>query len=473
VRIYNKSLQINNLRKERPLKNAHIARPEERGRQGPTDVHDLARTMRTQWDSSQWSLLQELFPICRSLTGNGVRATLSILKREVPELTIREIASGTRVFDWTVPDEWNIRGAFLEGPDGKVVDFKDNNLHVVGYSEPVDAVLDLDALWPHLYSLESQPDAIPYVTSYYERRWGFCLTHKQKMSLRPGKYRAVIDSTLQPGSLTYADCVLPGKSDREILFSTYVCHPSLANDNLSGPVVAVALLKWLKTLNRQWTYRFVFVPETIGAIAYLQQHQALLTKTLAGFVLTCVGDDGPFSYLPSRAENTLADKAILNLLQHEVDTFKTYSYLDRGSDERQYCSPGIDLPVATLMRSKYGTFPEYHTSLDNLNYVTENGLTGSFSLFQKLISVLENNLPCQTTMPCEPQLGKRQLYNTLSQKGSSQRARTLLNFLAYCDGHHTLLDIAQKLNLSAHSLIEVRQLALDHSLVTRPFQNGL
>lgn len=395
--------------------------------------------------TSLHAFLTRLFPICRSITGNGVRETLRIIQEELPQLRIHEIPSGAKVFDWTVPEEWNIRGARLTGPDGEVVaDFADSNLHVVGYSEPVDAVLDLEELQEHLHSLPEQPDAIPYVTSYYVRRWGFCLRHSQRQRLRPGKYHAVIDARLAPGSLTYADLILPGRSRREVLLSTYVCHPSMANNELSGPVVATALAQWLASRPRRYTYRFVFAPETIGAIAYLSgHHQVLRRNVAAAFNLNCMGDERAWSFVPSRKGDTLADKAALHVLHHFAPGFNRYSFLDRCSDERQYCAPGIDLPMCSVMRSKYHAYPEYHTSLDDLNLVTEKGLQESLAMMQKILEALEENLVYKNQVLCEPQLGRRGLYPTLSTASScTEEVNLMMDLLAYADGRLSLLEEA-------------------------------
>ena len=356
-------------------------------------------------------LLRSLFPICRSITGNGVRQTLRMLQEELPGLKTFEVPSGSKVFDWTVPDEWNITGARLTGPSGEVVaDFADSNLHVMGYSEPVDCTLSLEELQGHLHSLPEMPNAIPYITSYYARRWGFCLTHEQRQNLKPGMYRAVIDSTLAPGSLTYGELVIPGQCEKEIFISTYVCHPSMANNELSGPVVATALAQWVAQQPRRYTYRFVFVPETIGSITYLSRnHEALRRNVVAGFNLTCMGDERAYSYLPSRKGDTLADKAALHVLRHFAPDFIRYTFLDRESDERQYCSPGIDLPLCSVMRSKYHVYPEYHTSRDDCTLVTQKGLEDSVNIMTRILEALEENVVYEPRVLCEPQLGKRGL----------------------------------------------------------------
>jgi aminopeptidase-like protein len=335
------------------------------------------------------------------------------------------------------------------------VDFAANNLHVVGYSEPVDQWLDLEVLDEHLYSLPDQPNAIPYVTSYYQRRWGFCLSHNKREQLKPGRYRAVIDSELKPGVLNYGELLIPGKSNEEVFLSTYVCHPSMANNELSGPVVTTAIAQWIQTLpERRYTYRIVFIPETIGSLVYLSRHlDHLKQHVIAGFNVTCIGDERAYSYLPSRAGDTLSDQAAKHVLRHIDPQFVSYSWLDRGSDERQYCAPGVDLPIAAIMRSKYGEYPEYHTSLDDLNLVTPAGLKGGYLALKLALEVIEQNILPNITVLGEPQLGKRGLYPNISRNRLGGGTQALMNLLTYCDGKRTLLEIADLIGQPMWNLV--------------------
>lgn len=429
----------------------------------PADWQDPAQIGKAMHD-----LAARLFPINRSLTGDGVRESLALLRHCLPELVVNEVPTGTECFDWQVPDEWNVREAYIVGPDGRrVVDFRDHNLHLMGYSEPVDMTLSLEELQPHLHSLPELPEAIPYVTSYYRRRWGFCLAHRVRQQLPPGQYRVVIDATLAPGSLTYGDLLLPGESDQEILLSSYLCHPSMANNELSGPLVGVFLMAWLASLpRRRYGYRLMLVPETLGAIVYLARHlEHLKAHTLAGFNLSCLGDERGYSYLPSRRGDTLADRAALHALKHIDPGFHRFSFLDRGSNERQLCAPGVDLPIASVMRTRYGCFPEYHTSLDDLSLVTPTGLAGGFMAVRRAIECIEQDGRYQVTVLCEPQMGKRGLYPDLSTRWSGGQARDLMNLLAYSDGALTLFEIAETIHIPFWQARQLADLLLDARLL--------
>lgn len=405
---------------------------------------------------SMHRLMSELFPICRSITGNGVRETLKIVQQHIP-LVLFEVPSGTKAFDWTVPPEWNIRSAYIDDLQGnRIVDFDASNLHVVGYSIPVHGVFSLAELQGHLHSIEDLPDAIPYITSYYHEHWGFCIPHKLRLGLGEGPYRVRIDSELKQGHLTYGELIIPGATDQEILLSTYVCHPSMANNELSGPVVTTMLAKWIASAPRRYTYRIVFATETIGALTYLSRNvDRMKEKTVAGFNVTCVGDDRTHSYLPSRNGATLADRAALNVLEFGYPGFVRYSYLERGSDERQYCSPGIDLPVASVMRSKYREYPEYHTSLDNLDFVTPKGLQGGFAALRDCLELLEKNRTYKATCLGEPQLGKRGLYPAIGTRGTHEAVADMVNFLAYADGTNDLIAISNTIRVPARRLYDI------------------
>ncbi len=416
-------------------------------------------------------LAQKLWPINRSITGSGVRKTLKKLKEIIPELVIHSVSSGTNAFDWTIPGEWTIREALIQNEAGEtIIDLKANNLHVVGYSEPVDQWLDLEELQSHLYSLPDQPDAVPYITSYYKRRWGFCLTHNQRLTLPEGKYRVLIDSEIKPGVLNYGELLIPSTvgSKKEVFLSTYICHPSMANNELSGPVVTTELSKWLLSLlKRKYNYRIVFIPETIGSIIYLSKNlEHLKRNVVAGYNITCVGDDRAYSFLPSRNGKSISDKVAQHVLKWTDQEYKRYSWIDRGSDERQYCAPGIDLPIASIMRTKYGEYPEYHTSLDDLeNVVTPAGLEGGFKILKRALEAIENNCLPKIKVLGEPQLGKRGLYPTLSTKKSGEEVSLMMNIITWSDGSHDLIDIAELCNVPVWDLYPIVDKLQEHDLI--------
>ena len=355
-----------------------------------------------------------LWPICRSISGNGLRESFGILKEVIP-LKTYEIPTGTKVFDWTIPKEWNIDDAYIISPDGKkICDFKKNNLHVVNYSIPVDKEVDYEELFKHLHTLNNQPNAIPYITSYYKETWGFCISKKELDKLpKKGKYRVFIKSSLENGSITYGDLVLPGNSKKEILFSTYLCHPSMANNELSGPLCLAFLYQKIKKLkNRKYTFRFIIAPETIGTIAYLSKYgMDLKNNLLAGYVMTCCGDNAPFIYKRSKNENSLTDRLAHHVLKHQKLKYKSIPFSVGGSDERQYCSPGFNMPVGSLTRSIYQSYKEYHTSLDNKDFISFSSMTETIDLYFSFIKALElNDYYLNTNLFCEPQLSKRGLY---------------------------------------------------------------
>ena len=410
----------------------------------------------------------DLFPLNRSLTGAGVRETLLYFQKEIPEILIHEVASGTRANDWVVPEEWNVKEAYLlDLQTGHRFDFKDNNLHLMGYSIPVNEIVSREELDSHLYTLPDQPNAIPYVTSYYSREWGFCLSENQKNTLSKGKFQVVIDSTLEPGVMNYGELLIPGQSKNEILLSTYICHPSMANNELSGPVVALAISKLVKELeNKRFSYRILLIPETIGSFYYISINLNEMKENInAGWVLTCRGDEGNYSYIPSRKGGTLADRVSIKTLEELGVNYNKYTFLDRGSDERQYCAPGVDLPVASLMKSKYGSYPEYHTSLDNLNFITPEGLKESYEMMKTAIEILESNKFWKLKTLGEPQLGKRGLYPTLSTKNSGTTVQDLMNVIAYCDGENDLIDISNICGLKFKEVLKIIETLFINELV--------
>ncbi|HVS88082.1 MAG TPA: DUF4910 domain-containing protein [Candidatus Acidoferrum sp.] len=388
---------------------------------------------------------RELYPICRSITGDGLRRTLSMIQERIP-LQTTEVPTGTQVFDWTIPKEWNIRDAFIKSADGKrVVDFQKSNLHVMNYSTPVHTTMTLGELKPHLFTLPDKPDWIPYRTSYYNADWGFCLSHNQMLALKDGQYEVCIDSTLADGRLTLGECYLPGRSTDEVLISCHACHPSLANDNLSGLSVATLLAQFLAGRDLHCSYRFLFIPGTIGAITWLARNQASAEQIRHGLVLTCIGDQGRFHYKKSRQGKAVIDRAVMHVLSHQTDSPEFLEFTPYGYDERQYCSPGFNLPVGCLMRSVWGSFPEYHTSADNLEFVRPEQLAESLRVCAAVLDVLESNRRYRNLNPyCEPQLGKRNLFRPTGGAGIGDELNARLWVLNFSDGEHSLLDIAER-----------------------------
>ena len=391
---------------------------------------------------------EDLYKIPRSLTGKGVVKTLEYIKEIIP-LEIKQVKSGTKVFDWTVPPEWNIRdGYVIEVSTGKkVIDFKSHNLHVVGYSEPIEDEISFEELERNLYYLKDQPDAIPYITSYYSKRWGFCLSFNDFKKLdKNSRFKVFIDSEFKEnGDLTYGELIIKGEVEEEIFFSSYVCHPQMVNNELSGPAVLTGIAESLLKKDNYYSYRFVLIPETIGSIVYLSENLDLLkNNVIGGYNISCVGDERNWGLVPSRYGNNLSDRIAEHTLKNHYPDFIKYSWLDRGSDERQYCSPGVDLPISSITRTKFGEYPEYHTSLDNFDVVTEKGLNDSLLLYLKCIDIFEKNrFYPKVNVFCEPQLGKRGLYPNISTKESGKIVQNMMNFISYCDGSNSILEISE------------------------------
>ncbi len=418
------------------------------------------------------TLGKKLWPLNRSITGNGVNQTLKILKSYNNKLKIIKFKSGKKVFDWTIPNEWEVHEAWIKDENGKkIINFEDNNLHLVGYSSPIKKKLLLKQFKDKLHFHKKQPDAIPYVTSYYKKDWGFCLTYKQLKKMdNKKKYEIFINSKLKKGFLNCAEIYLPGRSKKEILFSTYICHPSMANNELSGPILSIFLSQWLKSKkNRKWSYRFIFVPETIGSIAYLSKNfQKLKKNVIGGYVLTCLGDERSYSFLPSKFKYSISDKIARHVLKKNVKSYEEYSWLESRSDEIQFCSPGIDLPIASLMRTKYGEYPEYHTSLDTFGkVVTLNGLKGSLKLLKKIVNEFEiSDFPI-ANFKCEPQLGKKGLYPNLSKKNTIKLDTRLIQyFLSYSDGQNSIIDIAKKCKVPYSKILKIEKILKKKKLIS-------
>lgn len=409
---------------------------------------------------------ESLFPICRSITGDGLRQTLAMIRDRIP-LEIIEVPTGSAAFDWIVPKEWNIRDAYIKGPDGrKVVDFRKHNLHVLNYSAPIRATMSLGALKEHLFTIPGKPDWIPYRTSYYKEDWGFCLSHNQMLALEEGNYEVCIDSTLGEGHLTYGECYLPGRSTDEVLISCHTCHPSLANDNLSGLAVATFLTQLLSGRDLHYSYRFLFAPGTIGAIAWLSRNRENVGNIRHGLVLTCLGDRGSFHYKKSRQGDAEIDRAAAHVLRHNGGSNEILEFSPYGYDERQYCSPGFNLPVGCLMRSVWGSFPEYHTSADDLSFVQPSQLAESLRICVAILEVLEENRRYRNLNPCcEPQLGRRGLYRSTGAEGVESEVNARLWVLNLSDGEHSLLDIAERSGLSFFAIERAAQMLQESGLL--------
>lgn len=413
------------------------------------------------------ALIADLYPICRSITGDGVRATLARIADEIPLNTV-EVATGTQVLDWTVPMEWNIRSGYIEGPDGaRVVDFANHNLHILGYSCAVDTTVSLETLKQHCFTLPDHPDRIPYRTSYYKEQWGFCLAHAVFEALPEGDYRVVIDADLKEGSLSYGECVLPGTSDEEVLISAHVCHPSLANDNLSGIAVAVALAKHLQKIDHRYTYRFIFAPGTVGAITWLAQNRSTADAVAHGLILACVGDAGHLSYKRTRAGDAEIDRAVELVFAQSGAPHLLHDFTPYGYDERQYNSPGFQMPVGCFMRSGPGGYPEYHSSGDNLDLVEPTYLADSLEKLLAVVTVLEGNCTYTNTAPYgEPQLGKRGLYGAVGGRTDTKALEmALLWVLNFSDGDHDLLAIAARSEIPFVLIREAADKLLDAGLL--------
>jgi aminopeptidase-like protein len=419
--------------------------------------------------AAMYALMAELYPICRSITGDGVRETLEILRKRIA-LDVHEVPTGTPVFDWTVPKEWNVRDAYVAAADGRrVIDFKRSNLHLLGYSIPVRQRMPLARLREHLFSRPDFPEVIPYRTSYYRDTWGFCLPHRDLEALPEGEYDVVVDSTLEAGSLTYGECYIPGDEDDEVLLSCHVCHPSLCNDNLSGIAVLTELAGFLASRPRRYSYRLLLIPGTIGSITWLARNEAHVGRIKHGLVVTGVGDAGPFTYKRSRRGDAEIDRAAAHVLRHAAAAHRVVDFSPYGYDERQYCSPGFDLPVGCFMRTPHGEYREYHTSADNLGFVTPTALEEALRTCQAIVDVLEGNLAYVNQSPKgEPQLGKRGLYRAVGGGlDSASREMAMLWVLNLSDGRHTLLDIAERAGLPFPAVREAATALAEHGLVKR------
>lgn len=405
-------------------------------------------------------ICKDIYRYPRSITGIGVERTLEYIKKIIP-IEIKMVKSGSKVFDWTIPEEWNINDAYvIDLSSGKkIIDFKKHNLHLVSYSKPINMILDFEKLKKKLYYLKDKPNAIPYVTSYYNKDWGFCLTFNDYKKInKESKFKVFIDSNFNSdGNLTFGEYLLKGKVKKEILLSTYVCHPQMVNNELSGIAVLTGIAKQLRKKENYYSYRFLLIPETIGAISYISKNlNSLKEKVVGGYVITCVGDERDWGIISSRYGNNISEKIAETVLNSEKINFTKYSWLERGSDERQFCSPGVDLPISSITRSKYDEYPEYHTSLDDFNLTTNIGLNQSLKIYLKCIDFFEKNIHYPITkFLCEPQLGKRNLYDSISFNTSKNYTSDLSNFISYCDGTNSILDISKLCKLDFYESYQI------------------
>ncbi len=417
--------------------------------------------------TQMYELMSDLYPICRSITGNGVRETLTKIKTVIP-LEVKEVPSGTQVFDWKVPQEWNIEDAWVKNSEGtKIIDFKKSNLHILNYSAPIRKQADLNELREHLFTMPDHPDWIPYRTSYYQENWGFCIRHNQFSELKDESYDVLIDSSLTDGSLSFGEFYLKGESSDEVLISTHICHPSLCNDNLSGIVLAAVLGRHLSKASLKYSYRFLFIPGTIGSITWLCLNQKSASKIKHGLVVACVGDSGNFTYKKTRMGRAEIDKVVIYALKNSAKDFNVIDFFPYGYDERQYCSPGFNLPVGCLMRTPHGEYPEYHTSADNLELVRPENLGTSLALYLEVLNILEENRKYMTQNPmCEPQLGRRGLYQHIGGHADSKEFQfALLWTLNLSDGRNSLLEISEQSGLEFSLISEAADILVEKDLL--------
>lgn len=420
-----------------------------------------------QLGSAMMKLIADLYPVCRSITGDGVRETLRYIEGIVP-LEITEIPTGTKIFDWEVPKEWNIRDAYVKDPSGnKIIDFNKLNLHVLNYSTPINQKMSLESLKKHLLSIPEKPDLVPYRTSYYAENWGFCLSHNQLQQLTDGEYEAVIDSSLSPGYMTYGEILLKGKTEEEILISTHICHPSLANDNLAGNAVCAYLANYLSKTDHYYSYRFIFIPGTIGAIAWLAQNEDKLNRIKYGLVTSLLGIDSLFTYKRTRSGNTTIDKIVEHILKKEYPNHKVIDFIPYGYDERQFCSPGINLDMGNLTRIPYSEYPEYHTSADNVSFISDKALVDSYTIFKRVFKFIEADRKYINLFPKgEPQLGKRGLYDNIGGRNDSKVLQlAFLWVLNLSDGNNTLVDIAIRSDMTIDIITEAASMLLEKGLL--------